>query len=148
MRFHGGMAQMPDSPAEAAAHLQGLLDQGRVAEAAHLVGQFGLCDWPVRGDQDSSVSAVVLERYADGLAGHDQAAARAAYLRAAGAQRSFAAFASAGGEGIARMLEADRLDAKAQSLPLIGRDAEPTVLVTNEDIEGAFEAEDVDRHSN
>ena len=34
------------------------------------------------------------------------------------------------------------------SLPLIGRDAEPTVLVTNEDIEDAFEAEDIERHAN
>jgi len=39
----------------------------------------------------------------------------AACLRAAGAQRSYAAYASAGGEGIARMTEADRLTAKAQS---------------------------------
>ncbi len=31
------------------------------------------------------------------------------------------------------------------TLPLIARDAEPTVLVTNEDIEDAFDAEDVER---
>ena len=31
------------------------------------------------------------------------------------------------------------------TLPLIARDATPTVLVTNEDIEDAFDAEDVDR---
>jgi hypothetical protein len=30
------------------------------------------------------------------------------------------------------------------TLPLIARDATPTVLVTNEDIEDAFEAEDVE----
>jgi hypothetical protein len=33
------------------------------------------------------------------------------------------------------------------TLPLIGRDAEPTVLVTSEDIEDAFDAEDVERFS-
>ena len=32
-------------------------------------------------------------------------------------------------------------------LPLIARDAEPTVLVTNEDIAGALDAEDVERCS-
>ena len=31
------------------------------------------------------------------------------------------------------------------TLPLIARDAEPTVLVTNEDIEDAFDTEDVER---
>jgi hypothetical protein len=31
------------------------------------------------------------------------------------------------------------------TLPLIARDARPTILVTNEDIEDAFEAEDVER---
>lgn len=33
------------------------------------------------------------------------------------------------------------------SLPLIARDARPTVLVTNEDIADAFDAEDVERHA-
>jgi hypothetical protein len=33
------------------------------------------------------------------------------------------------------------------TLPLIARDATPTVLVTNEDIEDAFGAEDVERHA-
>jgi hypothetical protein len=32
------------------------------------------------------------------------------------------------------------------ALPLIARDVEPTVLVTNEDIEDAFDAEDVERY--
>lgn len=31
------------------------------------------------------------------------------------------------------------------TLPLIARDAEPTVLVTSEDIEDAFDTEDVER---
>jgi hypothetical protein len=33
------------------------------------------------------------------------------------------------------------------TLPLIARDATPTVLVTSEDIEDAFDAEDVERFS-
>jgi hypothetical protein len=41
-----------------------------------------------------------------------------------------------------------RAKAGRVSLPLIGRDADPTVLVTNEDIEDAFDAEDIERHAN
>jgi hypothetical protein len=33
------------------------------------------------------------------------------------------------------------------TLPLIARDALPTVLVTNEDIEAAFDAEDIERYT-
>jgi len=33
------------------------------------------------------------------------------------------------------------------TLPLIGRDTAPTVLVTNEDIEDAFGAEDIERYA-
>ncbi len=33
------------------------------------------------------------------------------------------------------------------TLPLIARDATPAVLVTNEDIEDAFDADDVERHA-
>jgi hypothetical protein len=33
------------------------------------------------------------------------------------------------------------------TLPLIARDVTPTVLVTNEDIEAAFSAEDVERYT-
>jgi hypothetical protein len=33
------------------------------------------------------------------------------------------------------------------SLPLIGRDTEPTVVVANEDIEDAFDAEDTERYA-
>jgi hypothetical protein len=32
-------------------------------------------------------------------------------------------------------------------LPLIARDAAPTVLITNEDIADAFDAEDIERHA-
>ena len=102
------------TPEQAARDLRDLCDEGRVAEAAQLIALFGLCDWPADGDPDTSISALALERYGDDLAGRDPAAARAAYLRAADAQRSFAAFASSGGEGTARMMAADRLTAKAQ----------------------------------
>ena len=33
------------------------------------------------------------------------------------------------------------------TLPLIARDAAPAVLVTNDDIEGAFDAEDAERYA-
>jgi hypothetical protein len=33
------------------------------------------------------------------------------------------------------------------TLPLIARDARPTVLVTNEEITNAFDAEDIERHA-
>ena len=102
------------TPEQAARDLRELLDDGNVAEAAQLVDLFGPCDWPAGTDGTTSLSAAVLERYADGLAGRDRPAASAAYLRAADAQRSFAAFASSGGEGTARMAEADRLAAKAR----------------------------------
>jgi hypothetical protein len=42
---------------------------------------------------------------------------------------------------------APRAKAGRVSLPLIGVGAEPTVLITNEDIEAAFDAEDVERHT-
>jgi hypothetical protein len=103
------------SPAQAAKDLRGLRDDGRLAEAAQLINLFGPCDWPTDSDPDTSLSATILERYADGLAERDPAASRAAYLSAAAAQRSFAAYASSGGEGTARMMAADRLTTKAQS---------------------------------
>ena len=42
---------------------------------------------------------------------------------------------------------APRAKAGRVSLPLVGRGAEPTVLVTNEDIEDAFDAEDIERYT-
>ena len=54
----------------------------------------------------------MLEAYGDQLAATDRAAADAAYRNAAAGQRSFAAAATSGGEGLARMAEADRMDAK------------------------------------
>jgi hypothetical protein len=45
------------------------------------------------------------------------------------------------------MPSAPRAKTGRVTLPLIARDAEPTVLVTNEDIEAAFDAEDIERHT-
>jgi len=42
---------------------------------------------------------------------------------------------------------APREKAGRVSLPLIGANAKPTVLVTNEDIQAAFDAEDAERYS-
>jgi hypothetical protein len=85
---------------------------GRLAEAAGLIGYLG----PYGAAEDftatASLGAAVLEAYGDQLAATDPEAADAAYRRAAQDQRSFTAGATSGGEGIARMMEADRIDAK------------------------------------
>jgi hypothetical protein len=86
---------------------------GRLAEAAALTGQlgpYGVADGP---DATTSLGAAVLEAYGDHLAAAgDLAAADAAWRRAADDQRSFAGGATSGGEGLARMAKADRIDAK------------------------------------
>ena len=85
---------------------------GQLAEAVRLVGQlgpYGVADGP---DLTTSLGAAVLEAYGDQLAATDRAAADAAYQRAADEQRGFAAAATSGGEGVARMAVADRIDAK------------------------------------
>jgi hypothetical protein len=85
---------------------------GRLAEAVRLVSQlgtYGVADGP---DATTSLGAAVLEAYGDQLAAADPAAADAAYRNAAAEQRSFAAAATSGGEGIDRMAEAGRIDAK------------------------------------
>ena len=85
---------------------------GRLPEAVLLVGQlgpYGVADGP---DGTTSLGAAVLEAHGDQLAGTDPAAADAAYREAAADQRSFAAAATSGGEGAARMAEAGRIDAK------------------------------------
>ena len=85
---------------------------GRLAEAARLVdqlGPYGVSDGP---DNTTSLGAAVLEALGDQLAATVPAAADAAYRDAAAEQRSFAAAATSGGEGLARMAVADRIDAK------------------------------------
>ena len=40
-----------------------------------------------------------------------------------------------------------RLRAPRQGLPLVGRDAAAAVLITNDDIAAAFDAEDIERYT-
>jgi hypothetical protein len=85
---------------------------GRLAEAVRLVsrlGPYGVADGP---DATTSLGAAVLEARGDELSASDPAAADAAYRDAAADQRSFAAAATSGGEGLARVAEADRIEAR------------------------------------
>jgi hypothetical protein len=101
---------------QGARDLRRLLEAGMLAEAAQLVDLFGPYDVNVDPDSTVSLGAAVLEAYADELASTDRNAARAAYQRAANAQRSYAAFTTtSGGDGTARMTEAQRLDAKGSA---------------------------------
>lgn len=108
-RFGNGTSE------KAARDLRRWHEAGRVVEAAQLVDLFGPYDVDAGPDGTVSLGAAVLEAYADQLASIDPGAARDAYRRAAQAQRSYAAFATSGGEGIARTTEADRLATKARS---------------------------------
>jgi len=85
---------------------------GRLAEAAQLTSRLGPYDVADGPDATTALGAAVLEAYGDEVAATNPAAADAAYRNAAASQRSFAAAATSGGEGIARMAEADRIDAK------------------------------------
>src|SRR5258708_1925424 len=110
-RPDGGPEAVMGSPAaeQAAGELR---TAGQLAEAAGMAGQlgpYGVADGP---DGTTSLGAAVLEAYGDQLAATDPAAADAAYRDAAAEQRSFAAAATSGGEGFARMAEADRINAK------------------------------------
>ena len=88
---------------------------GRLAEASRLVDQLGPYGVADGADATRSLGAAVLEAYGDQLAVTDPGAADDAYRRAAEDQRSFAGAATAGGEGIARMAEAGRIDAKRRA---------------------------------
>lgn len=107
----GGLEAI-SGPAAAELAVRKLRAAGRLAEAVRLVGQlgpYGVADGP---DGTTSLAAAVLEAYGDQLAAADPVAATGAYRDAAAEQRSFAAAATSGGEGTARMAEADRIDAK------------------------------------
>ena len=95
--------------------VRALRAEGRLAEAAELVdrlGPYGVADGD---DATLSLGAAILEAYADQFAQADPGVADALYRRAAGEQRSFAAAATSGGEGIARMADAARIDAKRRA---------------------------------
>jgi len=86
---------------------------GRLAEAAALAGQLGPYGVAEGPDNTTSLGAAVLEAYGDELAAAgDAAAADAAWRDAADDQRGFAAAATSGSEGLARMAKANRIDAK------------------------------------
>ncbi len=104
-------------PASAERAVRELRAAGQLGRAAGLVGQLGpyvVADGP---DGTTSLGAAVLEALGDQVATTDPAAARAAYHAAAADQRSFAAGATSGAEGLARMAEADRIDTKASAGP-------------------------------
>jgi hypothetical protein len=92
--------------------VRGLRAAGRLAEAARLIGDLGPYGVAEDGAATVSLGAAVLEAYGDQLGATDREAADAAFRRAAEDQRSFAAAATSGGEGTARMMEAARIDAK------------------------------------
>jgi len=102
-------------PAAAEQSVRALRAAGRLAAAADLADQLGPYGVADAGDATRSLGAAVLEAYADQLADADPAAADALYRRAAGEQRSFAAAATSGGEGFARMADADRIDARRRA---------------------------------
>jgi hypothetical protein len=105
----------PPDPAVAEQAIRALRAAGRLAEAAQLADQLGPYGVADSDDATLSLGAAVLEAYADQLTRADPRAADAVYRRAAGEQRSFAAAATSGGEGIARMADADRIDAKRRA---------------------------------
>jgi hypothetical protein len=105
----------PPDPAVAEQAIRAFRAAGRLADAAQLADQLGPYGVADGDDATLSLGAAVLEAYADQLTRADPGAADAVYRRAAGEQRSFAAAATSGGEGIARMADADRIDAKRRA---------------------------------
>ena len=103
---------VPDSPEQAERTVRELRAAGRLTEAARLTEYLGPYGVAEDLTATASLGAAVLEAYGDQLATADPEAADAAYRRAAQDQRSFAGGATSGGEGMARMMEADRIDAK------------------------------------
>jgi len=95
--------------------IRALRAAGRLQEAAQLVDQLGPYDVAEDNTATIALGAAVLNDYGDQLAATDPAAADDAYRQAAQAQRLFAAAATSGGEGIARMTAADSFDAKRRT---------------------------------
>src|SRR5215468_1629750 len=102
-------------PGQPSADALRLWRAGRLAEAVRLIDELGPLDGAVDGDPDLSLEAAILEAWGDQLMVTSPAQARASYLRAAGAQQAHAAGATAGGEGLARVAEAERIKAKARA---------------------------------
>ncbi len=105
-------SDLPESAEDAERSVRALRASGRLADAAQLTRYLGPYGVAEDITATASLGAAVLEAYGDQLAATDPQAADAAYRQAAEDQRTFAACATSGGEGIARMMEADRIDAK------------------------------------
>ena len=102
-------------PALAVADVQGWLHEGLSAEAARLVEVFGPFPGAASDDEaHTSLEAAVFEDLGDKLSRGSRANARAAFRRAAAAQRAFAAFADSADDRAGRLAQADRIDGKAQ----------------------------------
>jgi hypothetical protein len=101
-----------DGQAAAERDIRGLRAAGRLAEAVALIGLLG--PWGAADGPDATLSlgAAVLEALGDQLACSEPVAADRAYRDAAADQRAFAGSATSGGEGLARIAEADRIEAK------------------------------------
>lgn len=99
--------------------VRGWLHQGRSVEAAQLIEEFGPFPGAAAGDEPHiGLEAAVFESFGDRMARRSasaRASARAAYQRAAVAQRAFAGQAPSPDEAAARLAEADRIEGKAQS---------------------------------
>lgn len=104
-------------PALAIRDVRGWLHQGRSVEAAQLIEEFGPFPAAPAGDEPHiGLEAAVFEAVGDRTArtASARANARAAYQRAAEAQRAFAGQAATPDETAARLAEADRIDGKSR----------------------------------
>ena len=94
---------------------QGWLHEGLSAEAGRLIEVFGPFPGAAADDEaHTSLEAAVFEDLGDKLSRTARASARAAYRRAAAAQRTFAALANSADERADRLAQADRIDGKSQ----------------------------------
>lgn len=95
--------------------VQGWLHEGLSAEAGRLIEVFGPFPSAAADDEaHTSLEAAVFEDLGDKLSRTSRANARAAYRRAAAAQRVFAGCAGAADEHAGRLAQADRIDGKAR----------------------------------
>jgi hypothetical protein len=103
-------------PALAVRDVRGWLHKGNSVEAAQLIEVFGPFPGAAADDEPNiALDAAVFEDLGDRLARTARANARAAYRRAADAQRAFAGLAPSPDAAAARLAQADRIDGKARS---------------------------------
>jgi hypothetical protein len=102
-------------PALAIRDVRGWLHKGRTAEAAQLIEVFGPFPGAASDDEPHlGLDAAVFEDLGDKLGRGARDSARAAYRRAAQAQRAFAAHTPLPEEAAARLAVAERIDGKAR----------------------------------